>query len=178
MFLLMTTLRKPEGFLQLITISPPQSRYVRPFILPLKLPHPPITHTALLPDEPRPGGAAEVKDCCCHQPHSLTYSAPEVKGAGPGERLQNVSTEQTPQEYDVQKLKLSTELGNPSELNRDLVVLVESSSPHQPSLVVEVEDSEVGPSRQKSYSDSMKGGEEQCSSSLFGARLQAARAKS
>ena len=44
------------------------------------------------------------------------------------------------QEYDVQKLKL----GKPSEVNRDLVVLVESSTPHQPSLVVEVEDSEVG----------------------------------
>ena len=55
------------------------------------------------------------------------------------------------QEYDVQKLKLSGGFGNPSELNRDLVVLVESSTPHQPSLVVEVEDSEVGRSRRKSF---------------------------
>ena len=84
----------------------------------------------------------------------------------------------TPHEYDVQKLKLSTGFGNPSELNRDLVVLVESSSPHQPSLVVEVEDSEVGRSRGKSFLDPIKGGEEQCGSSLFGARLPATRAKS
>ena len=31
-----------------------------------------------------------------------------------------------------------------SALDRDLVVLVESSDPHEPSLVVEMEDSEVG----------------------------------
>ena len=47
----------------------------------------------------------------------------------------------------MQKLKLSRGFGNRSELNRDLVVLVESSTPHQPSLVVEVEEDEVGPSR-------------------------------
>ena len=43
------------------------------------------------------------------------------------------------QEYDLQKLKISS-----SALDRDLVVLVESSDPHEPSLVVEMEDSEVG----------------------------------
>ena len=42
------------------------------------------------------------------------------------------------QEYDLQKLKISS-----SALDRDLVVLVESSDPHEPSLVVEMEDSEV-----------------------------------
>ena len=103
-----------------------------------------------LPDEHGPGCAAEIKDCICDQPHSLAHSAPEVKGAGTGERLENFSSSD-PQEYDVQKLKLSSGFGNSSELNRDLVVLVESSTPHQPSLVVEVEESGVGNSRKKSY---------------------------
>ena len=42
------------------------------------------------------------------------------------------------QEYDLQKLKISS-----SALDCDLVVLVESSDPHEPSLVVEMEDSKV-----------------------------------
>ena len=80
----------------------------------------------------------------------------------------------------MQKLKLSGGFGNRSELNRDLVVLVESSNPHQPSLVVEVEEDEVGPSRGDKKSHLIKGcgDKEQSGSSLSGARLQAARAKS
>ena len=61
------------------------------------------------------------------------------------------------QEYDVQKLKLSGGFGNQTELNRDLVVLVESSTPHQPSLVVEVEDSEVKTSRSNKKLRPIKG---------------------
>ena len=49
------------------------------------------------------------------------------------------SSKLSSQEYDLQKLKISS-----SALDRDLVVLVESSHPHEPSLVVEMEDGEVG----------------------------------
>ena len=37
--------------------------------------------------EPGPGGAAKVKDCISDQPHSHTYPAPEVNGAGTGDRI-------------------------------------------------------------------------------------------
>ena len=65
----MTTLRKPEGFLQLITISPPQSRYIHPFILPLKLPL--STH---YPHSPPPRWASTWR--CCWSQGLLLWPAP------------------------------------------------------------------------------------------------------